>query len=63
MSYLKINGSQFEISVWAFQPTTKLFPSEKENSSNRIKEVFQIPVLMTESHYRALKHGTGGSKL
>lgn len=44
MKYLKINGSQFEISVWAFQPTTKLFPSKKENSSNRIKEMFQIPV-------------------
>lgn len=41
MSQLKINESQFEVSVWAFQPTTKFFPSKKEYFSNRIKEMFQ----------------------
>lgn len=55
MSYLKINGSQFEISVWAFQPTTKLFPSKKENSSNRIKEMFQIPVTYLFMQYLKLR--------
>lgn len=40
MSCLMINRSQFEVSVWDFQPTTKLFPSKKENLSNRIKETF-----------------------
>lgn len=55
MSYLKINGSQFEISVWAFQPPTKLIPSKKENSSNRVKEMCQIAVTYMFMQYLKLR--------